>query len=104
MRSFDEVTWNTAQATGAFAYMPYAEARDIYGTQEALYKVQQQVVDDVMRAASLVVTQPQDMHLTPAQVDEVTDRIGMIRMRLNLLNSLVDGLDKTYQKYRSDHP
>ncbi len=106
MRSFDEVTWKTAQATGAFAYMPYNDARqysDIYGTQETLFTVQQQVVDDVMRAASVVVTQPQEMQLPPATIAEVTDRIGMVKMRLNLLDSLVNELDKTYQKYRSDH-
>jgi hypothetical protein len=106
MQTFDDVAWRTAQTTGAFAYMPYNDARtysDIYATQDELYKVQQRAVNDVMRAASLVVTEPTGAQPTPAQINELTDRIGMIQMRLILLNSLIDGLDKTYQKYESQH-
>ena len=28
MQSFDDVSWKTAQTTGAFAYMPYADAEN----------------------------------------------------------------------------
>jgi hypothetical protein len=107
LAGFDEVSWKTAQTTGAFAYMPYDDAQtysDIYAAQDELYTVQQQVVADVMRAAALVVAQPDGVNPTPAQIDELTDRIGMVQMRLILLTSMVDVLDATYQKYRSEHP
>jgi hypothetical protein len=106
MHKFDEVAWKTTQTTGAFAYMPYDDARtysDIYFTQDALFGVEQQVVDDVMRAASFPSTQSDDWTPTAAQIDEMVDRIGMLRMRLLLLSSLVDALDKTYQKFESQH-
>ncbi len=107
MESFDDVTWKTAQTTGAFAYMPYDDARtysDIYSSQEELFKVQQQVVEDVMQAASLFVSKPEDDKPSPAEIDAATDRIGMIQMRLILLESLVDNLDKDYQKFKTAHP
>jgi hypothetical protein len=107
LAGFDEVSWKTAQTTGAFAYMPYTDARtysDIYAAQDELYTVQQQVVADVMRAAALVVAQPEGIKPSPAQIDELTDHIGMVQMRLILLESMVDVLDATYQKYRSNHP
>ena len=106
VRSFDDVSWNTAQTTGAFAYMPYNDARafsDIYSTQDAVYRTEQQVTEDVMHAASLVVTTPKGARPEPAIIDQLTERIGMVEMRLSLLDSLIDGLDKAYQKYRSEH-
>ena len=106
MRSFDDVAWRTAQTTGAFAYMNYPEARtysDIYGGQDQLVQVETQVVDDAMRSASFISTQPDSWQPTPAQVDEVTDRIGMLRMRLLLLDSIADAVEKAYQKFESEH-
>ena len=107
MESFDDVTWKTAQTTGAFSYMPYDDARtysDIYDTQDELFKVQQQVVEDVMGAASLFISKSEDDKPTTAEIDATTERIGMIQMRLILLEDLVNNLDKTYQKFKSQHP
>ena len=107
IQSFDNVAWKTAQTTGAAAYMPYSDARDysdIYGTQDEVFRVQGQTVDDVMAAASLMVAMPDNENPSAAKIEEITDRIGMIQMRLNLLNSLVDALDKTYKQYQTDHP
>ena len=106
MQSFDDVSWKTAQTTGAFAYMPYADARefsDIYSAQDELYKAQQQVVEDVMRAAAPVVTLPKGVQPGPSGIDEMTTRIGMVEMRLSLVDSLINSLQKSYQKYQSEH-
>jgi hypothetical protein len=106
MASFDDVTWKTAQTTGAFAYMPYEDAHtysDIYAGQAELYKVQQEIAEDAMRAASLVVNKPDGERVTPAEIDAITERIGLIQMRLLLLENMVDHLDKTYQKFLSEH-
>ena len=106
MRSFDDVAWRTAQTTGAFTYMPYDDANtysNIYDIQSHVFDAEQQVVNDVMRAASFPSTQSANWQPSPTQIDELTDRIGMLRMRLLLLNSFVDSLDKAYQKYESAH-
>jgi hypothetical protein len=107
LSGFDEVGWKTAQKTGAVEYMPYEDARtysDIYDTQDEVYEVQQQVVGDVMHAAALVVAQPDKVNPSLEQINELTDRIGQVEMRLILLNSMVDSLDDTYEKYKSAHP
>jgi hypothetical protein len=106
MQTFDDVRWKTAQSTGAFAYMPYEDAKIyayIYDDQSELYAVQQAVVNDVMNAGALVVTHPPEWQPTPAQIDAIVDRIGMVRMRLMLLSSFVDDLDRTYKKFESTH-
>lgn len=104
MQGFTDVAWKTAQSTGAMAYMPYQSARtysDIYDTQALVYTAEQQVVSDVLRAASFPSTQGDDWRPTPQQIDELTDRIGELRMRLLLLNSMVDSLGKTYRDFEA---
>ncbi len=104
MSSFDQMAWKTAQTTGAFGYMPYEDASafaDIYNVQDEVYKVQQEAVDDVLKAASLIVAQPEGSTPTQAQLDQVTDRIGLIKMRLVLLGNLIDELDRVYRKYQT---
>jgi hypothetical protein len=106
LQGFEDTAWKTAQATGAFAYMSYQDAREyssIYDTQSEIYKAQQQAVDEVISAASLVNTKSDSYRPSSERIDMLSDRIGLIKLRLLFLNSAVDGLDKTYQGYRSSH-
>jgi hypothetical protein len=105
LQGFDDVSWKTAQSTGAIGYMSYADARtysDIYATQDEVYKAERDVVEGVMRAASFPSTKGLDWNPTPAEMDELTDRIGMLRMRLSLLNSLADALNSSYGKFKAE--
>lgn len=105
-QGFEDTAWKTAQATGAFAYMPYQDAREysnIYGTQNEIYKAQQQVIDEAISAASLINTKSDTYKPSPERIDMLSDRIGLVKLRLLVLNSAVDGLDKTYQDYKSSH-
>ena len=106
MHSFDSVAWKTAQTTGAFAYMPYTDARtysDIYTTQDELFVVEKQLIDEVISTASLVSSTPDNWKPSPTQIDGLTQRIGALQMRLLLLDSFIDSLDKEFQKYKSAH-
>ncbi len=106
MQQFDDVRWKTAQATGAFAYMPYADAKVyalIYDTQSELYAAQKEVLDDIVSAAGLIVAHPNNWQPTANQIDTIIDQIGMVRMRLMLLDSFAEELDGTYKKYESTH-
>ncbi|MBD8900021.1 hypothetical protein [Rhodanobacter sp. DHG33] len=107
IESFDDTAWRTSQTAGAFNYMPYenvAEFTNIYEAQDDVYKTQRQALNDILSAASLVVTKHNDEKLPTAVIDQVTDRIGMAQMRLYFLSGLVDSLEKTYQEYKSHHP
>ena len=107
MQGFDDLTWKTAQTTGALALMPYGDATEyskIYNQQDELFREQHEIVVDVMRAASIIVTESDTEQPTPAQVDTTLDRIGMIKLRLLLLNSFIDNLDGAYQRFLKEHP
>jgi len=86
--------------------MPYDDAAlysNIYNTQSGLDDEQKQIMDDVMRAASLMDTKQKDEEPTPAEIDLIAERIGMVQLRLSLLNSYIDGLDKAYKKFGTEH-
>ena len=103
LEGFTDVAWKTAQNTGAMAYMPYQNAKtysEIYDAQTQVYSAEELVVNDVVRAAAFPSTQGNDWKPTPQQCDELTDRIGELRMRLMLLNSLVTSLQHTYQEFQ----
>ncbi len=107
MRSFDDLTWKTAQTTGALALMPYGDATryaEIYNQQDELYREQREIVVDAMRAASIIVTQAKAEQPTPTQVDTTLERIGLVKLRLLLLNSYIDNLDGAYQRFLKEHP
>ena len=107
MQGFDDLTWKTAQTTGALALMPYGDATTysgIYDEQDELFREQREIVVDVMRAASIIVTQDNGQQPTPAQVDTTLERIGMLQLRLLLLNSYIDNLDTAYRKFLNEHP
>ena len=49
VRTFNDVSWRTAQATGAFSYMPYIQAQeyaDIYDQQDEIDIAERQAVRD----------------------------------------------------------
>ena len=107
MQGFDDLTWKTAQTTGALALMPYGDATvysGIYDRQDELYREQREIVVDAMRAASIIVTQSDGEQPTAAQVDTTAERIGMIKLRLLLLSSVLDSLDTSYGKFLKEHP
>ncbi len=99
---FDDTAWKTAQTTGAFGYMPYDDVErfsTLYGTQSTVYQIEQQAVDDVLKAAAVVITTPSGADFTPDQIEETTRRIGQAKMHLIYLTDLIDSLDHDYQQY-----
>ena len=100
MQGFDDQAWKTAQTTGSLALMPYSQATiysTIYETQAAVESQQKDIVEDVMRAASLVNTKKADEEPTPSEIELMTERIGMVELRLIFLTSYIDGLANTYK-------
>ena len=104
LQSFNDVAWKTAQSTGAMSYMDYQSAlmySDIYGNQAEVFAAEKETVSDVLRAASFPSTQDKAWKPTTQQIDELTDRIGELRMRLLLLNSLATSLDRSYRDFQA---
>jgi hypothetical protein len=103
----DDVAWKTAQNTGALAYMSYRDASTystIYALQDELLKSEKEVTDEVLRASAFPSTQPDGWVPNPAQADDIRTHVGLLRMRLMLLTSYLDTLEKVYKNSQADHP
>lgn len=103
---FDDMSWKTAQNTGAIAYMPYKDAQtfsDIYVVQDIYLKMGLNELEDVANATSLFISHPDDWVPSPAQIDIETDRIGKVQYDLVMLSGVVDNLDTIYKKFESEH-
>lgn len=103
-RSFDDVAWKTAQSTSALAYMSYQEARtysNIYDMQSEVFNAEKDVTDEVLRTAAFPSTTAGNWLPTPAQTDDLRTHIGLLRMRLMLLTSYIDGLGSIYKNFKS---
>lgn len=103
---FDDISWKTAQNTGAVAYMPRKDAQtfsEIYTEQDILFKVVWEFTEEMANSTSLPISHPDDWIPSPAQIDIETDRIGRMQVRLIQISSAVDQLDKTYQEFEAEH-
>jgi hypothetical protein len=76
----------------------------IYALQDELLKSEKEVTDEVLRASAFPSTQPDGWVPTPAQADDIRTHVGLLRMRLMLLTSYLDTLEKVYKNSQADHP
>ena len=108
IHGFGSVAWKTAQATGAAAYMPYAHAHsyaDIYVTQDELAEAEKQAARDaIVSLAPFMNLSDKGPDLSKEQAAAIRDKIELLQGQLLLVDSLMQALDKSYQKFLSEHP
>jgi hypothetical protein len=108
IRGFDDVSWKTAQSTGALSYMPYdlaQEYSDIYATQQELQSSEQQAARDaILGLASLINTSDSDPDPTEGQAGAIKDKIEVLQGQLLLVDSFMKNLDRSYTKFLAAHP
>jgi hypothetical protein len=108
IRTFDSVSWKTAQSTDALSYMPYARAQeysDIYTTQDEIKVAEDQAARDaILSLAPFLNTNDDDPDPTPAQADAIKQKIEVLQGQLSLVDSLVTALDRSYKKFLTAHP
>jgi hypothetical protein len=106
--NFDDVSWKTAQATGALSYMSYAEAQeyaDIYVTQDELFTTEQQAARDAIISLGPLVNEAKgDPDPTPEQADAMKQKIEVLQGQLLLVDALMTSLDGEYKKFLAAHP
>jgi hypothetical protein len=106
--AFDDVSWQTAKATGALAYMPYGEAHrysDIYKQQDEVDVAEHQAVNDVVLSVALKpFLEPATTKFNPEDAPLLKQRIKVLQVRLYLLAVLIHDLDGKYQKFLAAHP
>ncbi len=105
---FESVSWKTAQATGALAYMPYDTAKeysDIYGTQDAVYVAEEQAARDaILSLAPFINTSDSDKDPDAVEATSIKQKIEILQGQLVLVESLMTSLGKQYQKFLEAHP
>jgi hypothetical protein len=108
LRSFDDVSWKTAQSTGALSYMPYERAQEysaIYGQQDEIATAEQQAVrDTVISVGPFLNSKDGDPNPSGDEAVQIKDRLETLQGQLTFLESLVLGLDQNYKKFLAAHP
>lgn len=107
IRTFDEVSWKTAQSTGALSYMPYERAQEysnIYSAQNVLGMAEEQAVrDTVLSVAPFLNSKPGDPNPTGDEAVKIKDRLEVLQGQLTFMESLIVGLDGEYKKFLASH-
>lgn len=106
--NFDDVSWRTAQSTGALSYMPYATAQEyssLYSLQGEIDIAQHQAVRDaILSLAPFTDPETDKGSPSPEQAAAIKDHVQILQGQLLLLSSLVQSLDQEYKKFLSAHP
>jgi hypothetical protein len=107
IQTFDNVGWKTPQATGAAAYMPYADAQEyasIYGTQDEQAEAQKVAARDaILSLAPFMDADEKASDFTPAEGKAMKEKIETLEGQILMVDSLMGSLDEQYKKYLGAH-
>ncbi len=108
IRTFNDVSWRTAQSTGAFSYMPYAEAQeysDIYTQQNNIAAAELQGVrDTVVGVAPFLNLKKGDPNPSGEEAVRIKNNFEILQGQLNFIEDQVTRLDGEYKKFLAAHP
>ena len=103
----DDVSWRTAQSTGALALMPYSSAQEyaqIYATQAAFESAERQAVRDAILSVAPFAGEKDKAGPTPEQAAAIKEHIQVLLGQLSFIQSFVQALDREYTKFLTAHP
>jgi hypothetical protein len=108
IRTFQDVSWKTAQSTGALSYMPYERAKeysDLYSGQNEITATEDQAVrDTVVAIGPFLNSKKDDPNPSGEDAVRIRDRMETLSAQLLYLESLIRGLDTQYKKFLAAHP
>jgi hypothetical protein len=108
IRTFADVSWKTAESTGALSYMPYERAQEyanIYSAQNEIREAEHQAVrDTVLSIAPFLNLKKDDVNPGGEEAVKIVDRLEVLQGQLMFLESLIKGLDGEYKKFLAAHP
>ena len=108
VRTFNDVSWRTAQATGAFSYMPYIQAQeyaDIYDQQDEIDIAERQAVrDSVLGVAPFLNLKAGDVNPSGEEAVRIKNQLEILQGQLLYVESLIEALDGEYKKFLTAHP
>jgi hypothetical protein len=108
IRTFADVSWKTAESTGALSYMAYERAQEysnIYSAQSEIRDAEHQAVrDTVLSIAPFLNSKKGDPNPGGEEAVKIVDRLEVLQGQLIFLDSLIQGLDGEYKKFLAAHP
>ncbi len=108
IRSFEDVSWKTAQSTGALGYMPYDQAHeyaDLYSQQNEVYLVEKQAARDLVVAIGPIGTLKKGEANPDAEESErIKQNFEVLQAQMVYLQSEIEVLDTAYKKFLAAHP
>lgn len=108
VRSFNDVSWRTAQSTGALSYMTYREAQrysDIYAQQGEIAAAERQAVrDTVIAVGPFLNLKAGDPNPGGEEAVKIKDHFEILQGQLMFIESLIVSLDREYKKFLTAHP
>jgi hypothetical protein len=108
IRSFDDVSWKTAQSTGALSYMPYERAQEysnLYSFQNEIKAAEDLAVrDTVLTIGPFLNSKKDDPNPSGEDAVKIRDRMETLSSQLMYLENLILGLDTEYKKFLAAHP
>lgn len=108
IRTFNNVSWKTAESTGALSYMPYEQAKEysnLYGAQNEIDVAEHQAVrDTVLAIAPFAGSKKGEANPGGEEAVKIVDRLEILESQLMFLESEILGLDDEYKKFLARHP
>lgn len=108
IRTFDDVSWRTAQSTGALGYMDYEQAHEysnIYDDQYEIYLAEQQAVRDTVIAVGPFLNLEKDAaNPTGEEAVRAKEHFEVLQGQLTYVESQIVTLEEEYKKYLAAHP
>jgi hypothetical protein len=108
IRGFNDVSWKTAQSTGAFGYMQYSQAQeysDIYDQQHEIDEGEHQAIrDTVISVAPFLNSKDDDPNPSPAEAAEIKSHLEILQGQLGFVENMMVKLDVEYKKFLAAHP
>jgi hypothetical protein len=105
---FEDVSWKTAQSTGALSYMPYERAKDysdLYGQQDLVEEAEKQAARDaILSLAPFANSKKGDPNPSAEEAIMIKQRIEILQGQLLLVEAVVSSLDGNYKKFIAAHP
>ncbi|MEI9980453.1 MAG: hypothetical protein WDN23_15910 [Edaphobacter sp.] len=108
IRTFEDVSWKTAQSTGALGYMPYEQAHEysnLYSQQNEVYLAEKQAARDLVVALGPIVSLKKGEANPDAEDSErIKQNFEVLQAQMIYLQSEIEVLDAAYKKYLAAHP
>jgi hypothetical protein len=108
IRTFNDVSWRTAQSTTALSYLPYDEALEfsnIYDQQDEIDLQERQAVRDaVVAVGPLQNLKAGDLNPTGEEAARIKEHFEILQGQVGHIQFLIEELDREYKKFLAANP